>query len=120
VVETIEDDGPADLGEALALVGEEVTAAGNQPLALDDPGVVWRVTSGQVDVFYSRPEPGQDRGRRRSASAGRTRAERCGRAWRAVSRPLDGIGARARTEGSLCTRDVRPLRRTALRKRKAP
>ena len=64
-VETIEADRPADLGEALALVGEGVTAAGNQPLALDDPGAVWRVTSGQVDVFYSRPEPGQDRGRRR-------------------------------------------------------
>jgi hypothetical protein len=64
VVETIEADRPADLGEALALVGEVVTAAGNQPLALDDPGAVWRVTSGQVDVFYSRPEPGQDRGRR--------------------------------------------------------
>jgi NHLM bacteriocin system ABC transporter ATP-binding protein len=64
-VETIEADRPADLGEALALVGEVVTAAGNQPLALDDPSAVWRVTSGHVDVFYSRPEPGQDRGHRR-------------------------------------------------------
>ena len=42
-----------------------VTAAGNQPLPLDDPGAVWRVTAGQVDVFYLRPEPGQGRGRRR-------------------------------------------------------
>jgi NHLM bacteriocin system ABC transporter peptidase/ATP-binding protein/NHLM bacteriocin system ABC transporter ATP-binding protein len=64
-VETIEADRPADLGEALALVGEEVTVAGNLPLALDDAGAVWRVASGQVDVFYSRPELGQVRGRRR-------------------------------------------------------
>ncbi len=64
-VETIPARRPADLGLALALVGEVVTAAGNQPLPLDDAGAVWWVTSGQVDVFYLRPEPGQDRGRRR-------------------------------------------------------
>ena len=62
--DTIRADRPADLAEALALAGEVVTAAGNQPLALDDPGAVWRVTSGQIDVFYLRPQPGQDRGRR--------------------------------------------------------
>ena len=56
--ETIDADRPADLAEALALVGEVVTAAGNQPLALDDPGAVWRVTSGQIDVFYLRPGSG--------------------------------------------------------------
>ena len=43
---------------------EVVTTAGNRPLPLDDPGAVWRVTSGQVDVFYLRPESGQDQGRR--------------------------------------------------------
>jgi NHLM bacteriocin system ABC transporter peptidase/ATP-binding protein/NHLM bacteriocin system ABC transporter ATP-binding protein len=64
-VATIEAQRPADLDEALARIGDVVTAAGNQPLPLDDVGSVWRVTSGQVDVFYLRPEPGQDRGRRR-------------------------------------------------------
>ena len=59
------DHRPADLGEVLAPFGEVVTAAGNQPLPLDDPGAVWRVVSGQVDVFYIRPEPGQSHGRRR-------------------------------------------------------
>ena len=43
--------------------------------ALDDPGAVWRVTSGQVDVFYSRPDTGQDRGRRRHAGVGRLQFE---------------------------------------------
>ena len=31
---------------------------GNQPLPLDDPGAVWRVISGQVDVFYVRARAG--------------------------------------------------------------
>ncbi len=62
--ETIVANRPADLGAALAQVGEVVTTAGNQPLPLDDPGAVWRVVSGQVDVFYVRPEPGRDIGRR--------------------------------------------------------
>ena len=44
--------------------GETVTTAGNQPLPLDDAGAVWRVVSGQVDVFYIHPEPGQSRGSR--------------------------------------------------------
>ena len=46
--------------------GETVETAGNNPLPLDDAGAVWRVTAGQVDVFYvDPPEPGQERGRRR-------------------------------------------------------
>jgi hypothetical protein len=40
------------LGEILVPLGEWVTAAGNQLLALDDPGAVWRVMDGHVDVFY--------------------------------------------------------------------
>ena len=63
-VETIDAHRPADLGEALELVGEVVTASGNQRVPLDDPGAVWRVTSGRLDVFYVRPEPDQGRGRR--------------------------------------------------------
>ena len=62
--ETIDAGRPADLAEALALVGEGVTASGNQPLALDDPGAFWRVTSGQIDVFYLGPHSGHDAGRR--------------------------------------------------------
>ena len=64
VIEPIDADRPADLAEALALVGEVVTAAGNQPVALDDPGAFWRVTSGQIDVFYLGPHSGHDGGRR--------------------------------------------------------
>ena len=46
--------------------GENVSTAGNHPLPLDDPGAVWRVVSGQVDVFYVEPpEPGRSRGSRR-------------------------------------------------------
>ncbi|MGP0069615.1 MAG: NHLP family bacteriocin export ABC transporter peptidase/permease/ATPase subunit [Isosphaeraceae bacterium] len=55
---------PADLLARLVRDGEEVETAGNRPLPLDDPGAVWRVTSGQVDVFYLRPESGQEQGRR--------------------------------------------------------
>ena len=64
MVETIDAERPADLAEALALVGEVVTASGNQPVALDDPGAFWRVTSGQIDVFYLGPHSGHDGGRR--------------------------------------------------------
>ena len=60
----IDADEPDDLGAILMRDGEVVTTAGNRPLPLDDPGAVWRVTSGQVNVFYLRPEPGQDQGRR--------------------------------------------------------
>ena len=46
--------------------GENVVTAGNHPLPLDDTGAVWRVVSGQVDVFYVEPpEPGRSRGSRR-------------------------------------------------------
>ncbi len=42
----------------------ERTAA-NTPLPLDDPGAVWLVTSGGVDVFFTQMEPGAVAGRRR-------------------------------------------------------
>jgi NHLM bacteriocin system ABC transporter peptidase/ATP-binding protein/NHLM bacteriocin system ABC transporter ATP-binding protein len=42
----------------------EQTAA-NRPLPLDDPGAVWLVTSGGVDVFFTLMEPGAVAGRRR-------------------------------------------------------
>ena len=63
-VETIDADRPADLAAALALVGEVVMASGNQPVALDDPGAFWRVTSGQIDVFHVGPHSSHDGGRR--------------------------------------------------------
>jgi NHLM bacteriocin system ABC transporter peptidase/ATP-binding protein/NHLM bacteriocin system ABC transporter ATP-binding protein len=57
-------DEPEDLVAILMRDCEVVTTAGNRPLPLDDPGAVWRVASGQVDVFYLRPESGQVQGRR--------------------------------------------------------
>ncbi len=63
-IRTDHADEPEDLGAILMREGEVVTAAGNRPLPLDDPGAVWRVTSGQVDVFYFRPGAGPDPGRR--------------------------------------------------------
>ena len=42
----------------------EHTAA-NEPLPLDDPGAVWLVTSGGVNVFFTQVEPGTLGGRRR-------------------------------------------------------
>jgi NHLM bacteriocin system ABC transporter peptidase/ATP-binding protein/NHLM bacteriocin system ABC transporter ATP-binding protein len=50
--------------ELLPYSSSEQTAA-NLPLALDDPGAVWWVSSGSVDVFYGRLEPGTLEGRRR-------------------------------------------------------
>jgi NHLM bacteriocin system ABC transporter peptidase/ATP-binding protein/NHLM bacteriocin system ABC transporter ATP-binding protein len=54
-----------DLLKALEPCGEIVITSGNLPLALDDCGSVWHIVSGQVDVFYEQPEPGQERGSRR-------------------------------------------------------
>jgi NHLM bacteriocin system ABC transporter peptidase/ATP-binding protein/NHLM bacteriocin system ABC transporter ATP-binding protein len=51
--------------QTLEVFGETVTTAGNAPLPLDDADAVWRVSVGQVDVFYLQPEPGQTRGSRR-------------------------------------------------------
>ena len=55
-----------NLVDSLVTCGQPVMTAGNQPLALDDAGAVWRVTSGQVDVFYVEPSGSEQmRGRRR-------------------------------------------------------
>jgi NHLM bacteriocin system ABC transporter peptidase/ATP-binding protein len=49
--------------ELLPFSRPEQTAA-NLPLALDDPGAVWWVSSGSVDVFFTQLEPGAIESRR--------------------------------------------------------
>ncbi len=61
-----EATGPARflVEELLPLSMAESTAA-NRPLALDDPGAAWLVTSGSVDVFFTLMDPGALEPRRR-------------------------------------------------------
>ncbi len=56
---------PRFLVEELLPFATPVHAAANRPLALDDPGAVWLVMSGGVDVFFTSMEPGTLDGRRR-------------------------------------------------------
>ncbi len=65
-------EAPADRSEPARFLVEELMpfslperTAANRPLALDDPGAVWLVTSGGVDVFFTLMEPGALEGRRR-------------------------------------------------------
>ncbi len=53
------------LVEELMPFARPVSTAANRPLALDDPGAVWLVSSGGVDVFFTSMEPGVLEGRRR-------------------------------------------------------
>ncbi|MFO0909216.1 MAG: NHLP family bacteriocin export ABC transporter peptidase/permease/ATPase subunit [Isosphaeraceae bacterium] len=54
------------LASALEPFRDLVSTSGNHPLPLDDPGAVWQVLEGRVDVYYVEPaDPGQTRGRRR-------------------------------------------------------
>ncbi|MHB1561299.1 MAG: NHLP bacteriocin export ABC transporter permease/ATPase subunit, partial [Isosphaeraceae bacterium] len=62
---TAELDVPRFLVEELLPFATRVDAAANRPLALDDPGAVWLVMSGGVDVFFTSMEPGTLDGRRR-------------------------------------------------------
>lgn len=62
---TAELDVPRFLVEELMPFATPVGAAANRPLALDDPGAVWLVMSGGVDVFFTTMEPGTLDGRRR-------------------------------------------------------
>ncbi len=59
------DGTPRFLIEELLPYSELQHAAANLPLSLDDPGAVWWVSSGAVDVFFVQPEEGALCGRRR-------------------------------------------------------
>jgi ATP-binding cassette subfamily C protein len=54
-----------DLFAELNSHAEIVTTAANQPLPLDDRGAVWKVISGQVDIFHTQPDAAQMQSRRR-------------------------------------------------------
>jgi NHLM bacteriocin system ABC transporter peptidase/ATP-binding protein/NHLM bacteriocin system ABC transporter ATP-binding protein len=60
-----ESDSPRFIVEELMPYSRPERTAANLPLALDDAEAVWLVTSGGVDVFFTKLEPGAAEGRRR-------------------------------------------------------
>jgi NHLM bacteriocin system ABC transporter peptidase/ATP-binding protein/NHLM bacteriocin system ABC transporter ATP-binding protein len=60
-----EADAPRFIIEELVPYSQPERAAANLPLRLDDPGAVWWVASGAVDVFFTHQEPGVRSARRR-------------------------------------------------------
>ena len=49
---------PPGLAELAVSLGERFSGAGNVPIRLDDPGVVWYVEQGEMDVFLGEYEDG--------------------------------------------------------------
>jgi NHLM bacteriocin system ABC transporter peptidase/ATP-binding protein/NHLM bacteriocin system ABC transporter ATP-binding protein len=60
-----ESEPPRYIVEELFPYSQPEQTAANLPLALDDPGAVWWVSSGSVDVFFTQREPGAIESRRR-------------------------------------------------------
>ncbi len=61
----LDSQSPRFIVEELLPYSESVRTAANLPLPLDDPGAVWWVASGGVDVFFTELDTGTDRGSRR-------------------------------------------------------